>query len=100
MHNKPLVLMLVLLAAADVAVSWALFHKFGIHEMNVLAGWLSERLGLVALLGVKCIFVALAVGLCEKIEREAPPRGRDVLIFGVVSHALVVALGLSLLRWL
>jgi Domain of unknown function (DUF5658) len=90
-------LLLVVLSAADLFMTYVLLWRGQFYEANPIALWFFNRWNVAGLTSFKFGMVALIVTLSETIERHRPGVGRAILLFGSVAAVLVTVHGFRLL---
>src|SRR5262245_13994873 len=82
-------LVLILLSAGDLFLTYALLWQGRIYEANPVARWVFERWNIAGMTIFKFGVIAFVVILAEAIERRRPGVGRSILILGCVTAAAV-----------
>jgi hypothetical protein len=90
-------LVLVLLSAGDLLVTYSLLWQGRFYEANPVARWVFNHWNIAGMTAFKFGVIAGVIVLGETIERHRPGVGRAILILGSVAAAAVMVHGLRLM---
>jgi Domain of unknown function (DUF5658) len=90
-------LLLVMLSAGDLFVTYSLLWHERFYEANPVARWFFERWNIAGMTVFKFGIIAFVIVLGETIEHRRPGVGRAILLLGCAAAAIVMVQGLRLL---
>jgi hypothetical protein len=86
----------LLLASADVLLTWFILHNGG-REANALAAWVINQAGMPGATFFKFATVAVVLIACEAAARQSVNAGRCIATLAVGVSLLPVVVGVTLI---
>lgn len=84
----------ILVSSLDIMLTDLVLREFGAEEVNTIANWMLQRLGVVGLVLLKVATIAVVVVICDLVARRSVQQGRRLAEWAIALSAVPVVVSL------